>query len=362
MYVALIADSPWLDEERSQFQAMVVGLIDEGVRVAQVVPDRLDQAAVSSFGERVGYRESRFALVQQYNLMRLRDKLDKLGVNLLHAVTTRCWAGTLALARQLDVPAVLTASSALDVELAERVTRHTKARHALIATTAPFGEAIKNRTGASTYVQVIPPGVHRDETPPTVQPADHTLCAAITGDGLIDEHYQALLDAMPALVRDHPQTQFFFASRRPDQRTLWRAARRLGILPNINLVPHRPGHHEVLLRADVLLAPQPLGQSYGLTLEAMARGMAIIAAADPWLDYLRADETAWIIDKPDREAWERRLRAVIADPTAATALGERARQWVGRTHVSAEQVDATLKMYRQITGESIKFDEAKGSD
>jgi glycosyltransferase involved in cell wall biosynthesis len=361
MHVALIADSLWLDEELAQFQALVVGLIDEGTRVAQIVPDQLGAADVSHFGERVNYRESRWPWLQQYNLSRVRDKLDKLGVDLLHALTSHCWAGTLMMARQLDLPAVLTASSARDIEPAARLARQTKARYAIIATTAPLGKTIGQRQNADAPVKVIHPGVHRGATQPAEQTGDHVLCAVVTGNGLLDEHYQALLGAIPSLVRDQPHTQFFLDSQRHDQHALWQAARRLGILSNVSLVPRRPGHHRILLRADVLLAPQPLGQSRGLTLEAMARGIAVIAAADPWLDYLLPDETAWVINDPDRGAWERRLRSVIANRAQAAALGERARQWVGKTRIAAEQVDQTLDLYRQITGESIKFDEAKGT-
>lgn len=370
MHVALVSDSKWLDEELGQFQSMVVGLIDEQVRVAQVVPERLDQTDSSAFGERVGWPESSWSLMRVFALSRLKPSLEKLGVGLVHATTARVWQGAVLLARRLETPLVCNISSREEVALASRLLRHAgAARVAFIAATTPLGEAVRDRVGPRTVVQVIPPGVHvisddaapagtkPPETPPTepTPPEQRPLCAVIAGNGECDSDYQALLNALPAIIRDYPQAQFFLDGQRQDQHQLWRWSRQLGILSNVSLVPRRLGHYELLLRADVLLQPQALGQSRGLTLQAMAHGIPVIARADAMLDYLVPDRTAWVVDLPEPAIWTHRIRRVLEEPHAAHKLGESAKAWIAAKHIAARQIEAMLALYRKMTGEAYKF-------
>ena len=122
------------------------------------------------------------------------------------------------------------------------------------------------------------------------------------------------------------------------------------------MVPRRPGHHKLLLGADVLIQPQALGRSCGLTLQAMAQGVPVLARPDPWLDYLIPDETAWVVPERDPLVWTQRIIAVIEKPEVTAELVERARQWVGQKHVAARHVALTLALYRQVTGEAFQFE------
>jgi len=226
---------------------------------------------------------------------------------------------------------------------------------AFTATTVPLGEAVAKRLGPRALVQVIPPGVHVATESPT-RPADGAaLCAVITGNGRFDANYQTLLSALPAIIKKYPDAQFFFDSQRQEQHQLWQSAKRLKLLSNISLVHRRPGHHELLLGADVLVQPQPLAQSRSLTIQAMAHGVPVMAHYDPWLDYLVPDKTAWVVDGPDAAVWEKSLLEAIEKPQAAESLGRRAQEWVGKNHVAARHVALTLALYRQVTGEAFKF-------
>ena len=177
----------------------------------------------------------------------------------------------------------------------------------------------------------------------------------ITGNGKLDADYHAVLSALPTVVKKYPDAQFFFDSQRQEQHQLWRAAKRLGLLSNVSLVPRPLGDHELLLRADVLIQPQALGQSRGLTVQAMAQGVPVVARRDDWLDYLLPNETAWVVDVSEPSVWAQHMLDVIEKPEAAAALSQSAWEWVGRKHVAARQVALTLAMYRQVTGEAFKF-------
>ncbi|MEE9212173.1 MAG: glycosyltransferase, partial [Phycisphaeraceae bacterium] len=348
----------WLDEELASFRYLVVGLIDEQVRVAQVVPEGLSEEESSAFGERLTWHDSRWRLVRRHRLSRLAEPLGALGVMLLHALDGRVWEGTLRLAHRLNCAAVFGAGSALDVAQVAHMGRVIDpTRMAFAAATAPLAKAIRQRLDPQVIVDVIPTGVHvPDELPGTASRADpEALCAVITGNGQFDADYLALFTALPAILADYPQAQFFLDGMGSDQHQLWQAARRLDLLSNLSLIPRRLGHRELLLRADVLIHPQALARSRSLTLRAMAHGLPVLARQDRWLDYLIDGQTAWVVDRCKPEPWGELIRRLLDDPQAASTLGRGARQWVQQHRLAATQVEQMRQLYRRATGESLKF-------
>ncbi|WP_428388083.1 glycosyltransferase [Mucisphaera sp.] len=353
MHVALLANTAWLDEELPVFQHLVVGLIDELVRVAQVVPESLAPSECSVFGERVPWGETRWRWLNHRRMSQLHGTLEDLGVTVIHALDGRMWRGALALSERLQVPAVLSANSRLDVPLAAQLgTKLDPARTLLTPTTTPLAEGLREAIGDKVEVQVLPQGVH--------VPAMETSCkiaearaVVVSGNGLMDRYYDALLHALQRVVHSHPQVQFFFDGQGADQSLIWREAQRRGLAANLSMVPRRLGHREMLLRTDVLLHPQPQGRARGITLQAMARGLPVVAMADPWLDHLIDGTTCWTVTEPTSEGFLAPVQRCLEDMKAAADLGERAREWVRENRIASSQIRQTLHAYRSLTGEGI---------
>ena len=156
-------------------------------------------------------------------------------------------------------------------------------------------------------------------------------------------------------MASYPQAQFFLDGQGSDQHLIWQAAQKLGLLGNLSLAPRRLGHRELLLRADVLIHPQPLGRSRGLTLQAMAREIPVLAHGDSWLDYLNPGKTAWIIDRPHPQLWTQAIERLLQKPDEARALGVSARQWVSEHHLASTHVQQTIKLYQETLGEPFQF-------
>jgi glycosyltransferase involved in cell wall biosynthesis len=355
MNVALLADTAWLDDELHSFQHLVVGLIDERVRVIQVMPDDVPIEASSVFAERVVWSESRWREVNRWRLGRLDDPLEKAEAHLLHALDSRLWRGAARLSEQMNVPVIFGASSADAVDAAERVVRDADpARVAFAASTEPIAQALRGKLDGAIVVETVPTGVHVAETTEGCSSED-ALCVIVSGDGILDANYQALLNALVDVCDQHPGMQFFFDGQGSDQHQVWKAASRLGLLRNVSMIPRRLGQRDVLLRADVLIQPQPLGQSRSITLEAMAHGLAVIAHEDGWLDYLIDDQTAWLVRDTSAAAWGAAINRILADLPAARSLGQRARAWVREHRSVSVQLARTLDLYRRVTGQTLPF-------
>lgn len=355
MHVALLTNSAWLDDELTSFKRLVVGLIDEQVRVAQVMPQQTDVDNSSVFGERITWNESRWSFINRFRLGKLDTVLEELEIDVIHALDGKLWSGAAKLGESLDVPVVFTANCSKELARLGRLMRKVSPTQAAFsATTEPMVQAIRELVDPAYTVTLTPPGVH------PVKSDEHAgertaLCAVVSGDGIFDEHYQALLNGIARFSREQPQCQFFFDGRGSDQHQIWQAASRLGLLGNLSLVPRGLSRRELLVRADVFLQPQPAGRSRWLTLQAMAHGVPVIAREDPWLDYLIDGETAWLVRASEPRAWHEQLTHLVEQPASATELGKRSRQWISQHRLASHCVTSILELYRRVTGESIKF-------
>jgi len=359
MQVALLADRGWLDESLTLLRYLAVGLVDDRVRVQQVVPEGIDLSEVSVFGQQLTFNETAWPTRLQRRLAKLREPLKSSGVELLHALSCRMWMGAAALASAMDVPAVLTINGEGDLEHVARAAAALPAgRGAFLAATAPLADAARESAGDYAPVETVRFGVHAASRPAPSREPDEPLCIVVTGNGQHDAHYEAFLVGLAQLVREQPGVQCFIDGQAHDQHGIWQAARRLDLLGHVSLIPRRLGHREMLLRAHVMVQPQPLGAARMVTLQAFANGVAVLAVDDPWLDYLHHDQTAWVLHNAEPDAWTAWLRRVCDDPAGSAALGQRARAWVGEHRVAADFLTGVLRHYRGLMGESLRFDPA----
>ncbi|MFW6059686.1 MAG: glycosyltransferase family 4 protein [Phycisphaeraceae bacterium] len=355
MHVALLANTRWLGDELLSFRHLVVGLIDEQVRVTQVLPDDLPAEETSTFAERVVWAESAWEPINRYRLRRLAPVFASLEVELIHAMDAPLWHGAAALGQAIHAPVLLNVNAPDDLEALVRLTRTADPTQVvLVPTSVPLAHAIQREVDPAYTVRMIPPGVHPGR-PARQRTPDDPLCAVVSGDGRSDGHYHALVHALPAFLERYPQAQFFFDGQGSDQHALWRAASELELLHNVSLIPRRLGHHELLVRADVLILPQPAHRVRALTLQAMANSVPVIAMADPWVDHLIDERTAWLVAEPKCDLWLDQLMRLAGNPAAARQLGERAVAWIRHHRLASQQVGEVLQLYRGVVGQTIRF-------
>lgn len=360
MHAALLANTAWLDDELTTFQQLTVGLIDEQVTLTRIVPAAVGSAGGLSdspiLGRKITWPESRYATLDHRRLVRLADQLDADGVDVLHALHRNLWHPAAVIGDQLDLPVVYQASAAEDVDQAARLLKQINPTRSVFAvTTAPLAAELRQRLDNLVRVETILPGVHVRDPALNQRTPGEAPCVAVCGDGVMDEAYQTFMEGLRLVIDDRPDVQFFFDGQRTDQHQVWKAARKLELLSNLSFVPRRLGHRQMLLMADGIVHPQALHRSRGVTLLAMAHAMPVLSLADPYLDYLVADHTAWLLEEGTADGWAELLMRLVLDPDAAADLGLRARAWVHDERVASDQIERVLNLYRSVTGEPIAF-------
>jgi glycosyltransferase involved in cell wall biosynthesis len=361
MKVALIADSTWLMQELTTLRRLGVGLVGEGVEIVRVVPDwqPLRNDTITMTGRQITYLDSRWPWLRQRRIRKALESLVDEGVDVLHVMDGSLEHFGLELGERLAIPVVCGLWSRAGVDRL----RGYRGKNTVVYTAATPGlvERCHSRLGRKAKVELVPPGVYMSDeslSPPLSDPKQMLSCLVV-GDGHLDTHFRSLMEGIAKAKERLGQVMYFFYAVNADQHNIWQFARKLGILDQVNLVPYEPGSRALMVRADVVIQPQPRGQVRSLIMEAMGARRPVISAADPVLDYLQDGRTAKLVDHPTPKQWAEILVDITRQPGPYIELGEVACGYVKSHHSAAQYVDRLLEIYQTIaTPEPIPFQSA----
>jgi hypothetical protein len=354
MHVGLVVDEERLLHEHIVLNRLTIGLIDQGASLTRFVPQKPPIEGFADLEQRVALVAQRVEVPMHLPrwLHRIRTRqlaagLEKTVPDVLYAAGRDAWTVARELAAAVERPVALDVWSA---ELVRAVPRGRAAQvvAAYVAPTEPIGDLLRDRVDPG-LVSVIPPGVGVAREPREVfAEPDRAISVAIFGGCRDVSSYTAMLAGLAGLVREVPQLQAAIELRGPRAHAIWREAQRLGLLTNLSAIRDAAPLRPLLTRCDVLIMPERFGEMRTLILEAMASQMAIITAADPFLDMLDDGQTVAVVPEDTPEAWSRQLRRVLLDPELARGLGRRAREHVLTRHRSSDHVVALLALLEQI--------------
>jgi len=342
MHVALVANTAWLDEELSTLKHLVVGLIDEGVRVTCVLPERAVVDEAMPFGQRIAWQESSLGWWNAFRLGGLSRSLESAEIDLVHALDGRLWRGALKAGGAAGLPVVLHANSQLDVDLLRRLSRRlTPGRCAVVTATAPLTEAMRPLVQPGVSLETVHAGVAVPREPVALPSSAEGLFVTVTGTGRLDGAYEGLLEGVARIIARYPGVQFFLDGQLAGQHEIWKFAEQLGLLGHLSLVPRRLGHRELLLRSHLIIQPQAMGRSRSLILRAMGAGVPILAQ-----------------DHPSSSEWAQLLSELFDDLPRLHEQAARGRVHVSQSRSVSRMAEHTLQLYRRMVDETIPFQAA----
>jgi hypothetical protein len=361
MHLGLIVGEERLDNEREMLDRLVAGLVDAGDEVTRFLPET-DESHASDQPEPVVSVAVPMHVPPWLAKARARQMagaVEKTMPDLVYAIGEDAWPLGVQLAGEIERPV------AIDVWCESQTRAAPKRRGAghigaYIAPTAPLADKLSQRVGRD-LVSIVPMGVPVADTAPT-PPADpeRSISVAIMGPGRDMHAYTAMLTALQRVVRELPQVQAVIELREPHAHAIWREANRLDLLGNLSAITDASPLRALLTRCDVLLVPEASGEMRSLLLEAMAAGMAIVAADDPALDLLVDGVTAAVVGgRPHPEHWGSAIRRVLTSPHHAASLGREAHRRVLLKHRVRDHVHGLRGTFERImSGGSYSFAEA----
>jgi glycosyltransferase involved in cell wall biosynthesis len=358
MKVALIADETWLAEESTMLGRLTVGLVAEQVGIVRVLPHSTEPAAddLATGHQQLSFTNSPWRFVRDRRFKRLGEMLDEMHVDVLHVLDGSLERAAVRMAAEIDLPLLV---SVRRREEAEQLTGPLEGSHVIYAAaTRGLAELCRRKLGPSAVVEVVGPGVYSGETsiaPPLESPRE-ALSILVVGSSDADLSYAVLMEGIADARMKMPQALFLFTATGGDPHKLWQMGSKFGLLEQMSLAPGGPGSRALMLQADAVIQPQPLGAVRTVVLEAMAAGRPVVAVADPLLDLLISPETAVILDRPTAAQWAAVLLQMQDEPQTFISFGVAAKRHVEKHHRASTQVAATLDLYRKLAGpEAIPF-------
>ncbi len=360
MHVALVIDEERLVREHGAINRLTVALLGEGLQITRIVPESLLDVEpryerVMSLCRRYGVLFDVLPWMRRSRVTTITEDLENSPIEIVHVIGEKGWTLGLDLGRAFDCPVTIELDQGSQVL---RVPRGRGGRNvaAYIAPTLPIAEALRLRVD-SDLVSYVPAGVAIAPQPQHIfENAEGSVAIAILGKACELGVYRAMLDALARLSKRYPQLQLFLELPTSRSHEIWRHAQRVGLLPRLSAMGHASDHRQLITRCDLALLPECGGVVRSVLLELLARGIPVVATADPWFDFLIEGETAAIVSGLDVDEWDKRIAALIEHPEMARAHGLKARDWVAANRPSSAQAAALIDTLTQaVSGSALPF-------
>jgi len=363
MRVLIIADEAFATRERGMLSRLEVGLIDEGVRVVQALPES-DTSAVDFtelFSPVVRYSPRTVAIVRAFAARKLlRSLADRLGedddgrFDFVHVFGGSAWGLGEEIARILGATLILEIWRPGLIPRAQEVARRMKKFDShdepVLFAPDPFIEQAATESGA--LVRLAPWGVHVPDRSGVDKIAEHTRSIMLVGNA---RDVKAFTTAFVGLVEatQYERSALIFCDAIAATRAgLWTIAKKMGALERLTLIDTLETRRDLLLQGDLLVHPDSHGEQRSIVLEAMAAGMVVVAAKDRFFSTLIDGKTALIVDRSDPAAWKAAISAALTNSSLATSISAQAATHMRAHRPASAHVRKVLANYEWIAGRS----------
>jgi glycosyltransferase involved in cell wall biosynthesis len=167
--------------------------------------------------------------------------------------------------------------------------------------------------------------------------------------------HDILLQAVPDILEDHPETIFVLFGRGPLQEKMGQEVAPAGLSGSVYLPGFREDLPALLPCLDLLVHPATMEGLGVILLQAGAAGLPVVAAAAGGIpEVVVHGETGLLVRPSDPGSLAAAVISLLSDPPLAQAMGEAARERVEGVFSVDRMVEGNLAVYHEVLGESKK--------
>ncbi len=160
---------------------------------------------------------------------------------------------------------------------------------------------------------------------------------------------ETLIDALPAVVAQHPATQLVIVGDGPLRSALEAQARDRGVRAAVHFLGEHADPSAVLRASDVFVLPSWAESFPYVILEAMSARLSIVSTDVGGIDEAIVDGESGLLFGPrDPAAISGALLALLGDETLRTRLGDTARAVVARDFTRAGMIAQLADVYEEV--------------
>ena len=359
MHIVMIIDAERILHEHPMINGLTAGLVDAGCTVTRIVPAKLDpqiretQLSATAVAKQISVPLKVLPWLRRPRLEQVTEAMPRPDPDVVYGWGQETWSLAMGPVQTIRVSGGIGTSGRL---ILLRPCREAVPRRRLAPTSrhADRSQMHFARFVDPSLVSYVPQGVTVPETPGRVF-ADQSrpIAMTIVGSGRDLLSYRAMLSGISRVMQNELNLHAVLELRGPQHHEIWRHARRLELLGNISAITDAARFRTLLVHCDMLVLPERFGEIRSLTLEAMAMGIPVVAADDPVIDFLIADETALIVTEAEADSWATQLRKLLSSQEFSQQLGMAGRRFVQQHHSLDRQVNTLLEtLKRAVHGEN----------
>jgi len=337
-------DKRGLNDCAASLMHFLVALADAPHAAAMICPPDVADSVLNPGVEFIGYPVIRTPLFWRQNRLMLLERLEKFKPTVLHCFGSARMRLVRCLARQLDIPYVVTFNRLGRRFFKPRI--HPDHCMALIASSKPIARYLaKAYPRYGLRIRHINPGTF--VAPGCACFADsHGIASMVVAQRLDNAtEFEPLLRAVRHLVLDGYEFVLAIIGSGRAEGKIHEMIRSLGLAQVVSLVPDMQPLRAVFEGADIFIQPSCRPEFNWRLLEAMSVGMAVAASEDCLDDMLIEDQTAVFFDGRDELSIYDCLAMLLADRDLARQIAAGALKYLQRHHTVTRMTSALVHTY-----------------
>ncbi len=346
--LALIASQKTVSEYTMFLKHLLVGFADESIPVALVCPpDCGAESVVSGPVEVISHPAFKLPLLWRQNRNRLIEQLEKFKPAVLHCLCESKALLTMQLAKQLDLPYVLTVNS-LQRRFGQLFISSRRCARIIVPAKSIAANLAKTYPGLAGRIEQVNIGSFVRETAACF--SEHGRLASMVTAHPLDNvgDFKNLLAAVKHLAIDGNEFMLLVVGGGRAENQLRKSLRALGLLWIVTIVPRLEPWRSVLGAGDIFIQPVASSAFNPLLLEAMSVGAAVAGCKGGVDDLIIEGQTCVVFDPDDELSIYGSLQRLFDRREFARQLAGNAQQYLRENHTVSGMISSILRIYRDL--------------
>ncbi len=165
--------------------------------------------------------------------------------------------------------------------------------------------------------------------------------------------HDVLIEAVPAVLAQHPEARFICVGEGPELPSLQAQAASLGVTHAVRFLGHRSDVPALLAAADLFVLPSRFEGHPLAALEASALGLAVVGTRVCGLEEAVVPRETGLLVEPDRpQDLANAMLELMGDRERRRRMGEAGRRFVAEHYTAQQMAERTMALYDRLLAEA----------
>ena len=345
--VALCVDPDALDRLGRVLRHLCVGMVDQAVQLRLVSSDPSVASLTLGPVQTVIHRPVVWPVAQR-RFAELSAALAAQPPTVVHAFSRASYKLAEMLALRFDADLVVQVTSLADGEHLRRF--DTNRIRAFIAPSEPLSVFLTDQLQIEAdRIELIRPGIRAAPAISSFADEHEAVTLLCTSPFRPDSGVDRLIEAAAMVHRAGHEFLLFLLGQGNQESALRRLVRARKLHSQVTFARPMGDPASAMQGADVFVRPSADTALVDDTLQAMANGVAVVAAYSPVCDHLRPEETAVVCESATPAALAGAIERFLVDRMFAQSIAGGALEYVRTQHSVSRMAEAAAAVYRKLT-------------